>query len=223
MTVCGERGGVSTSAVRSEESVKIYSVNTGRLLAVLLRGKPGAATVGSFTDAPGVQLAALSQCERLLACALVDGRVLVYRLDYRSYSSDPATAAPFEVAPAFEFPAFLHHTVSVVTHMAFSHDTATLCIAGNERQLKLLSTVELLDNSHAATPKLEAIAEFLTEHAITSMAVTWQPQQQDGAEIVVGDGVGRVLFIALRKHEEALGSEHGAHDGDGNAESEEAK
>jgi WD40 repeat protein len=208
ITVCGGEkipllgsGGAqqNLSAVRTEESVKVFSVSTGAHVASLLRSRDelaGPSGGSGFSQVPGVQMAALSRCERLVAVAMADGHVVMYKIPYGSFSVETT----INVAPVMEYTGFQGHSTPILTSMVFTHDSSSLCIAGNERQLKLLPTAELLSGG---TPSSAASAEFLTEHTITCLTVTSEPQQHDGAEFVVGDSVGRVLFIALKRHTRA--------------------
>ena len=237
---------------RTEDSVKVWSVNTGRCLATLSLGQRKAASQSAadmsslaalsssmaVTALPGPVFTALSPDERVVASAIIDGSIMLHYLDPLTLPSEtgrppPSTDAnepdansqgvPFVAAvvqPSRVFSAFQDLASSRIISLKFSFDSALLAAVGNVRQVKVWYTISpgkhplegaeveageatrrqmaVQPPHQSKRPASESMAEFLMEQ--TALCLDWTPNPaEDGCEMVVGDAMGKVHCLRLRR------------------------
>jgi len=198
---------VQPMSPRAEDNVKVFSINTGRCVATLNLGI-------ADPSAPGPVDSCVSPNEQVLAAALSDGGMCLFRTEWRSFAPEESSrgeSKPTIVTPYRYITAFRGHPTPTLTAMCFSFDSACIAAVGNQRQLKVWSSSEIpahadvpLVGGSVATGSLltalsaadHTIAEFLMDQPATCL--DWTPNPvEGGGELIVGDTVGKIHALRL--------------------------
>lgn len=190
------------SFIRSESNIKVFSLQTGRMIAAF----------GLESSAPGNASSAVSCIvspdERWLVAGSLDGTMRIYQPDWRTYSTiddsglpEPTNVRPSRVLRGFNDvpPRLMRFSFDSKSFLATANGvariwptaTATATLLPNSEQV-----IRAQEDNMMSGFDLECRIEFSTPSGAVITSCDWSPNpSDDGAEIVIGDDRGKLYCL----------------------------